>query len=168
MQQQDMLDEWINFEPFMKNIEERYKEIEPFIFDDLTHFENYGDYSSLVNTGRVGINTISLNRDNIDTHWSWIYNILVDGIEQDKVHNMVIDITFADGVQLYLSIFDYFLNLIMWKLPLLAGDQITSRFLFFDDCITQHTIKNYIDHFIDIHRTDISNHDINNMIDDTQ
>lgn len=167
MQQQDMLDEWINFEPFMKNIEERYKEIEPFIFDDLTHFENYGDYSGLVNTGRIGINTINLNKSNIDTHWSWIYNILVDGIEQDKVHNMVIDITFTDGVQLYLSIFDYFLNLIMWKLPLLAGDQITSRFLFFDDCITQHTIKNYIDHFIDIHRTDISNYDINNMIDDT-
>lgn len=167
MRQLDIMDEWINNEPFIKEINDRYRGIEPYIFNELTHFENYGEYGTLVNTGRVSINTVNLNKDNIDIHWNWIYNILVDGVEQDIVHNMIIDITFADGVQLYLSIFDYFLNLIMWKLPLLSGDLLTSDLLFFDDCITQHTIKNYIDNFIDIHRTDISNKDINNMIDDT-
>lgn len=162
-----LFENFVNPEPFLAEINARYEKISPLIYDDLVHFENYGDYGKLVNTGEISINTIILTKENIDQHFMWVYNILADGIEQDKVHNMIIYITFTDNVKIRLSIFDYLLNLIMWKLPLQAGDTISSKFLFFDDCITQSSIKDYIDDkFIDAHRTEFDNYSMNNMIDE--
>ena len=152
----ELFNDLLNPEPFISKIQERFDNIKPLMINDLVHYENYGEYVPLVNTGANSINTSNLNSDNIDAHFTWIYNILADGIEQEKVHNMIVYITFVDNVQIRLSIFDYMLNLIMWKLPLQAGDKLTSNFLFFDDCITQNSIKKYIDFkFIDIHRREI-------------
>ena len=164
----ELFNDLLNPEPFISKIQSRFNEIQPLIIDDLTHYENYGEYVPLVNTGAISINTSNLSKENIDSHFTWIYNIIADGIEQKKVHDMIVYITFMDNVQIRLSIFDYMLNLIMWKLPLQAGDSLTSNFLFFDDCITQDSIKDYIDFkFIDIHRRDFNNCDMNQMIDET-
>ena len=162
-----LFNEFINPEPFLKEQQERFDELSKYFSDELVHYENYGVYSDLVNTGVFSINTLTLNNDNINDHFFAIYNILADGIEREDVHHMMISVTFADGETLRLSIFDYLLNLLMWKLPLQVNDPITTEFLFYDDCITQYSIKKYIDDkFIDKHRTEYDNYQMNNMIDE--
>lgn len=140
----------------------------PYLQDALCNFENYGIYGDLVRNGYINIHTSIFNLQNIDENFYNILNILRDGIEQDVVQNMYIIVTFVDNVTVKLSIFDYWLNTIMWYLPVASGDPITSRFLFWNDCITQRTIKDYIDsNFLDLHRTEMDNIILNNIIDDT-
>lgn len=133
----------------------------------LINYENYGIYRDLVQNGYIQINTKDINNENLDNHFFNILNIMRDGIEQDSVHNMAINITFCDGESINLSIFDYFFNLIFWKLPLSVNDELTSEFLFFEEDITKSSIKNYIDEkFLNKHRTEYENIQLNNFIDD--
>lgn len=133
------------------------------------NFEAYGPYAELFKSGTMNINLESLNSENIETNINEIFNILLDGIETDQVQHMKIYVTFCDNVTIPLVIFDYFINLIFWKLPILAGDRLTSKFFSFElDGFTQYTIKSYIDTlFLDAHRTEYANIWINNTIDDT-
>lgn len=134
--------------------------------NSLVNFDNYGIYSKLVKEGFMNVDTGIINRDNISVHFKWILNAFRDGIEQDSVHNMKLAVTFQDGVKVNLSIFDYFINLIMWKLPLSVDDPLTSEFLFFEEDITGSNIKKYIDDkFLDKHRTTIPNITLNQIID---
>ena len=140
----------------------------PIMVDALTNMENYGVYQDLVMNGTMSIHTSIFNPDNIDQHFHWILNIFSDGIEQEKVQNMILNVTFVNNVSVRLSIFDYWVNIIMWNLPVCAGDPLTSEFLFFEDATTGYSIKSYIDDkFIDKHRVDMETIKLNNIIDDT-
>lgn len=145
--------------------------IQPALAEDknllLENIQNYILYEDLILNGSCIIYTQSLTKDNIDQHFFSILNIFRDGIEQDFVQQMKIQVVFFDGVTINLSIFDYFFNLIFWKLPLSAGDALTSYFLFFEENITKGSIKKYIDtKFLDVHRTHFENMVLNNIIDD--
>lgn len=135
--------------------------------DYLVNFENYGVYGDLVRNGSIMIDTSTITNDNVGNHLDCILNIFRDGIEQPRVHNMQIFIRFVDNEEVKLSIFDYFINLIFWKLPLSVGDPITSEFLFYEEDITKSNIKRYIDDkFIDKHQTDTRIILLNQFIDD--
>lgn len=111
----------------------------------LENWQNYGDYIPLVQNGSIQVHTGNLTRENLNDHFYSILNIMRDGIETEFVQHMAINIQFVDNVDVTLSIFDYFLNLMMWNLPLNTNTPITSRFLFFQEKFNKNAIKNYID-----------------------
>lgn len=133
----------------------------------LNNLENYGIYATMVQNGCIDIHASQITNENLDKHFFDILNIFKDGIESDEVHRMYINMQFMDNVTVKLSVFYYFYNLILWKLPLGCGDPLTSEFLFFPRDLTGGAIKKYIDtKFLERHQTDYSNIDINNIIDD--
>ena len=134
--------------------------------DYLVNFQNYGIYGDLVRNGYMVVKTADLTEDNIDSHINSIINICKDGIEQERVHKMFINVTFDDGENADINIFDYYLNLIFWTMPLKVNDKITSQLLFFEEDLTKGNIKKYIDAFLDNHRTDFTNMELNQIIND--
>lgn len=134
----------------------------------LTNIKNYGIYQDLVYNGYITIYTKDINKDNHLSHFQWLLNIFRDGIEQESVHSMKVNVVFEDGEQVVLSIFEYFANIIFWKAPLSTNNKLTSRFFFWVENFTAGDIKQYLDdNFLDIHRTDYTNKELNNIIDDT-
>ena len=146
----------------------RYEVQEQHLNPAVLNMDAYGYYVPLVNTGYQSIDvSIIKNKQDLDMHFTWILNILKDGIETKEVQSMKLFVQFVDGAKIHLSIFDYFFNLMFWYLPVGAGDPLTSNFLFYEEAITKNTIKKYIDDkFLDIHRTHFDNIQLNNMIDD--
>lgn len=134
----------------------------------LENWGNYGDYIPLVKDGSIRINTSVLSKENLNNHFYSILNILRDGIETRFVQNMAINIKFVDNVDVTLSIFDYFLNLMMWNLPLSTDEVISSKYLFFQEKFNKNAIKNYIDDkFLNVNRTKYDTMTLCNIIDDT-
>lgn len=134
----------------------------------LENWQNYGDYIPLVKNGSIKIFTNNLTKENFNDNFYSILNIMRDGIETDFVQHMAININFVDNVDVTLSIFDYFLNLIMWNLPLSTNESITSYYLFFEEKFNKGAIKNYIDDkFLNINRTKFDTMTLCNIIDDT-
>lgn len=136
-------------------------------YNYLVNYNNYGNFVELVQTGFTTLYTRNITNENLDDYFFSMLNIFRDGIENPIVHNMKIEVVFTDNEHVALTAFDLFFNLIFWKLPLSAGDELTSEFLFFEENITRKSIKRYIDDkFLDKHRTDISNITLNQYIDD--
>lgn len=134
----------------------------------LENWQNYGTYVPLVRDGSIRVHTTDLNSDNLNDHFYSILNIMRDGIEHPFVQHMAINIKFADNVDVTLSIFDYFLNLIMWNLPISTGEQITSYYLFFHEKFNRNVLKNYIDDkFLNVNRKKYDTMTLCNIIDDT-
>lgn len=129
----------------------------------------YGIYNGLITDGIVDIDTsIFTSIDIVNSHFFSVLSLFRDGIELPNIQSSKVRVRFTDDVVVNLSIFDYWFNLIFWCLPAAVGDSITSRFLYFDPAITKKSIKKYIDYnFIDIHRTDFSDIELNNMIDES-
>lgn len=136
--------------------------------DHLIYHENYGVYDELVVTGFMKIDTRVLSTlDVMDRHLLWITNIFRDGIENPKLSKILIEVHFVDGETVYLSIFDYYINIIFWRLAVNTQTPITSFYLFFEENFTKGTIKKYIDtKLLDIHRRDFDNNTLNRIIDD--
>ena len=134
----------------------------------LENWQNYGPYVPLVQNGGIRVYTGNLNKENIDSHFESILNIMRDGIETEFVQHMAINIQFTDNVDVTLSIFDYFLNLIMWNLPLSTNKSLTSYYLFFQEKFNKNAIKTYIDDkFLNENRTLYDTITLCNIIDDT-
>lgn len=134
---------------------------------NLTNFENYGIYAELVKTGSINLCARDITNENLDTHFFNILNVYRDGIETPEIQKSVINFTFYDNVTVRFSVFYYFFNLILWKLPLECGDKLSSEFLFFPRDLTTDSIKKYIDDkFIERHQTQLSILKLNNIIDD--
>ena len=127
----------------------------------------YFPYRELCETGRQTVFTKDLNKENINSHFDSIINILKDGIWTDEVHNMMVHIVFQDNIDVDLSIFDYTINLMMWQLCTNIDKPILSIHLAFFEDITRRNIKEYIDNiFVDKYRKDIPFIDMNQIIDD--
>ena len=127
----------------------------------------YMFYNDLVTTGIQEIKTKDINKGNIDQHFQACINILKDGIETKEVQSMMIHVVFVDKKDVYLSIFDYIINLMMWQLCTGINQPIKSVHLAFFENITKREIKNYIDNvFVDKYRRDIEFFDMNRIIDD--
>lgn len=138
----------------------------------LEYVENYGMYASLATnpTQPVIVDTSEITELNLDSHFNSILNILRDGIELPEVQDIMrVHVIFADNVQLRMSLFDYWFNLIFWTIPVETHQPIDSKFLFFfEDGITKKSIKSYIDNlFVRSFRTQIDFIRMNNIIDDT-
>lgn len=133
----------------------------------LIYPENYGFYAPLAYGEHLVVNTKDISILNWNDHYKAILSVLKDGIYSDEVHEIMITVVFADNIALDLSIFDYYINLIMWYVLVASNTPICGKHVFFDKEITQNSIKNYIDNFlIEENRKKISNVTLNNIIDD--
>lgn len=139
------------------------------MFAMLTNYKNYGPLVSLIQTGKLKINTDDITNDTWNDYYTAIINIMKDGIETDFVHKTKIDVVFGDTkVKCKLTIPDLLFNIIMWYLIIRLGEKIMPNHLFFDTAITNGTIKDFIDkNFIIPHRKSVSFRHMNNLIDDT-
>ena len=127
----------------------------------------YMFYEDLVTTGTQEIKTKDINKGNINQHFQACINILKDGIETKEVQSMMIHVIFVDKKDVYLSIFDYIINLMMWQLCTGIDAPIKSIHLAFFENITKKEIKTYIDNiFVDKYRRYIDFFDMNRIIDD--
>lgn len=134
----------------------------------LENWQNYGSYVDLVKNGSIRVYTGDLTKENLNDHFYNILNIMRDGIETEFVQHMAINVKFVDNVDVTLSIFDYFLNLIMWNLPISTDEEISSYFLFFHEKFNRNVIKDYIDDkFLNKNRTKYDTITLCNIIDDT-
>ena len=86
----------------------------------LKNIENYGEYAPLVNSSRISVNSKDITWQTWDMHFNSIYNIMRDGIETEQVQNIIIAVNFGN-IEVELYIFDYWFNLIMWKLKCAIG-----------------------------------------------
>ena len=126
----------------------------------------YQYYQQLCKTGYQDIKTKDINKDNIDTHFNSIINILKDGIETEEVQSMMIHVIFANKVDVELSIFDYCINLMFWPLCTAVDHPIEDVHLVFFEDITKRYIKEYIDNiFVDKYRKKIPFMQLNQIID---
>lgn len=129
---------------------------------------NYGIYEDIINKGSVSINTSDLKKDNLEYNIDCILNILRDGIEKESIQKARVYIKFVDGQQIYLSVFDYYVNLIMWRSILFVGEEIHSKHIFFAHNTERSVIKRYFDiHIIGPYKDKLSNKIINNILADT-
>lgn len=126
-------------------------------------------YDQLIINGFIDIDTKDIDASNINDHFFQVLDILRDGIETDLVQSMKIHVKFEDNVDLTLTVFDYWFNLIFWTIPVEVGIPIESKFFFFfENGITKGAIKSYIDNlFIRSFRTTIPFKTMNNILDDT-
>ena len=128
--------------------------------------DNYGIYSVLLDKGKMDVDANILTRRNIDDHFQCIINILSDGIETEQVQRMMINLKFVDGVNVDLTIFEYLFNLMVYTLPLEAGEKIDSDKLFWCEDITEDIIGDYINEkFIKRYRTKLPFIELNQTID---
>lgn len=127
----------------------------------------YGLYVSyLENPEGFRISTDSITETNWDEHFYAILNILKDYIDDETLPYKKINILIG-GHEVRLTIFDYFINLIMWSLIIKAEDKIEGKHIFFYDSTTANSIKNFIDkNFIIPHSKDMNLIKMNNLIAD--
>lgn len=134
----------------------------------LVHPENYGVYAGIVNGEKLNISVNDLTKDNWPSHYNSVLNLFKDGIETEAIQKCFITITFADNSKLDLSLADYLLNLIMWRMLIRTNIPIMPNHIFFVDEIKKDSIKDYIDKYlIDTSRKSFTNKELNNIIDDT-
>lgn len=133
----------------------------------LENVNMYGPYKGFMDHDLLIVRTSTFTRDTLDIHFECVMNILRDGIETDEVQNIFITVIFCDEVDIQLSIFDYYFNLIMWQLPCSLNIPITSKYLFFEDALTRKGIKKYIDMFIYDNIEKYPFNELNRVISDT-
>lgn len=133
----------------------------------LENFNNYGPYAELIKTGKITIKTEDITIDTWDSYFNGILNVFRDGIETDLVQSVFITVDFGNDIQVELTTFDYFFNILMWYLLIRTKQHIQPKHIFFDMAITKSSIKNFIDDFfIEINRKLFTNKELNNIIDD--
>lgn len=150
-----------------KKIIEGGREIE--VLDSLVNYECYGVYRAILDDESLSmnINVSQLTPSTWQSHYDSVLNLFRDGIEDDRIQNAKVYVTFADKKTIGLFLVDYLLNLIMWNMLIMTNIPIESKHIFFADEIKKGTIKEYIDKFfIDTNRKFFTNRQLNNIIDD--
>ena len=134
------------------------------------NYENYYVYKDLVITGKIFINAKDINKNTWRQHYSAIYSILCDGIEQKIVQSAIVTVHFDKyNMNINLSIPDYYMNLMMWYILVFSNTEIQPGHLVFEKEFTKNTIKKYIDKFlIDPKRKIYTNIELCNIIDGLQ
>ena len=113
------------------------------------NYENYYVYKDLVITGKIFINAKDINKNTWRQHYSAIYSILCDGIEQKIVQSAIVTVHFDKyNMNINLSIPDYYMNLMMWYILVFSDTEIQPGHLVFEKEFTKNTIKKYMDKYI--------------------
>lgn len=117
----------------------------------LVNFKNYYIYADMI-AKRLPYTTIYVPRDitveNIADHIDGINAILQDGIDEDYVHNLKIEVAWENNVSCKLFIVDYWFNLFMWSMVLKNNDPIRPKHIFWNAELKRKNIKNFVDEYV--------------------
>jgi hypothetical protein len=117
----------------------------------LVNFKNYYVYADMI-AKRDPYMTIYVPKDitaeNIVDHINGIDAILKDGIDEEYVHNLKIEVSWGNGVSCKLFIVDYWYNLFMWSMILKNGNEIKPKHIFWEPELKKKNIKNFVDEYV--------------------
>lgn len=117
----------------------------------LVNFKNYYIYADMI-MNRLPYMTIYVPTDitveNIEDHINGIDAILKDGIDEDYVHNLKIEISWDNNISCKLFIVDYWFNLFMWSMILKNNDPIRPKNIFWSQELKRKNIKNFVDEYV--------------------
>lgn len=134
----------------------------------LINLENYGPLTKIATTTGFVLETDQITQNTWGDYYRAIINILKDGIYSDYVQEYMVTVVFHNGDSVELSIMDLYINIIMWRLLVVANNPIMPYHIFFEDETTAKSIKKYIDKFfISENRTRTNNKILSNIIADT-
>lgn len=134
----------------------------------LNNYKAYEPYGDFVRYGNMVVDTRNIDKNNWNMHCEGIFNILKDGIETDFIRRAKMNVRFSDNTIIYLTLPDYFMNIIMWRMIVFIDAQIEPKHLFFTDRLTQNYIAKYINkNLIKPFRKTVDSKILNNIIDDT-
>jgi len=138
------------------------------ICSELCNLNMYGPFTPIATGEPFILSVTDINKDNWNSYYQSILNILKDAIYTDYLHEYQVNVVFADGNDVDLSVMDLYFNIIMWRLLIWTNTPIMCYHIFYDDEFTAKTIKKYIDKFfISENRTKMSNIALSNIISDT-
>lgn len=133
----------------------------------LVNYQNYGIFNNILNNQPVYINTNDINRNTWNDYFTMLHNILLDGVETELLQVAKVNVSFGNKITVRLSLFDLWINLIMWRLLIYTDQEIRPKHLFLGKNITQKTIKEFIDEFcIEVNKRNIPNTILNGIISD--
>lgn len=133
----------------------------------VSNYENYGPYVELVTKGYQEVDVANIVRENYDSYFNGLLNIMRDGIEQPDVQALKIGFVLADGEYVKFTLVDAWFNIIFWTFPIYIGEKITVKHLVDTRAITKKYIKSYFNMLIKEHAIDIDFITLNNLIDET-
>lgn len=119
----------------------------------LTNPKAYGPLSDIAKKPKFTLYTKNINKDNWQEYYDGLLNIFKDGIYSKYVHQYMMDIVFTDDEKFKLTITDFYINLVLWRMIIELDYKIESKHLFWVEEITQNAIKDFIDNFISENRT---------------
>ena len=133
----------------------------------VTNYQNYGPFAQLIQNGFMNLNVNDITKENYDSYFNGLLNIMRDGIELPEVQSLKINITLADSNSIRLTITDTWFQLIFWTFPIFINEPITAKYFVDTRAITKKTIKSYFNLIIKEHSIDIDFITLNNLIDET-
>ena len=117
----------------------------------LVNFKNYYIYADVI-MKREPYATVYVPEDitveNIADHIDGIKAILQDGIDEDYLHNLMIEIAWENNISCKLFIVDYWFNLFMWSMILKNNDPIRPKHIFWSKELKRKNIKNFVDEYV--------------------
>ena len=131
------------------------------------YLENYGIYKDLIINGGIDIDVRDFTKENFDSHFYSILNIMRDGIERPDIQNLKITVHLADGEIIRYTIVDYWFNLIFWTVPIYIGLKIDTRHIVDTRTINKRMIKKYYDDILRKYDTKIDFIVLNNILDES-
>lgn len=133
----------------------------------VNNYSNYGPFVQLVQNGYMDLNVSDITKENYDSYFNGLLNIMRDGIELPEVQNLKVNVILADSNQIRLTITDTWFQLIFWTFPIFIGDLVTAKYFVDTRAITKKAIKSYFNQIIKEHSIDIDFITLNNLIDET-
>lgn len=133
----------------------------------VNNYENYGPFAQLIQNGYMELNVSDITKENYDSYFNGLLNIMRDGIELPEVQSLKVNIILADGNTIRLTITDTWFQLIFWTFPIYVGDPVTAKYFVDTRAITKKAIKSYFNMIIKDHSIDIDFITLNNLIDET-
>ena len=109
----------------------------------LVNFKNYYIYADMIKN-RAPYMTIyvpNITAENIADHIDAISAILQDGIDEEYIHGLKIEVSWGKNISCKLFIVDYWFNLFMWSMVLKNGDLIKPKHIFWNAELKRKNIK---------------------------
>lgn len=130
--------------------------------------EIYGPYVEFLKEEHMTVYTDNITKQTWDDYFRGLLNILKDGIETDLVKSGKLDVVFGNGKHIRLTVSDFFMNIIFWRMIVYTNFRIEPKHLFFSENITKNEIADYINKMLIIpNRKNTDVLVLNNIIDDT-
>ena len=117
----------------------------------LVNFKNYYIYADMIKNRESCMKVYvpkDVTAENIADHIDAISAILQDGIDEEYIHNLKLEVSWEDNVSCKLFIVDYWFNLFMWSMILKNGDPLKPKHVFWNPELKRKNIKSFVDKYV--------------------